>query len=178
MDPVIGIAATVKEGSYFVYADSATQAQDSFRVIQYHNDSLCDDYRGNAAQYISYTMRNEHHFDLAFTTGHGITGFLEPFGRVQYLWFPFTPGSMLGPQVPQDSLYDYQLTKYHSALNLQGNTYKNVYEIRSRSISANKLDTNYVYTFYSAENGLVKYSTQYAHESRKTWELKSSHINR
>ncbi len=178
VDPVIAGAATIKEGSYFVYADSVTEATDSLWVIRSRIDSFCDPARGNAAVNINYILSDKDNNTFSFTTGQGITGFFQSFGRVRYLHFPFVPGTTLGPQVPQDTLYDYELMRHYATLHLQGQDYADVYEIRSRRLSLNRQDTDYIYTYYSLNNGMVKYSTHYAGDSIRTRELKRSVIVR
>lgn len=176
-------AASIKEGSYFVYRDSIAGTLDSFETYRYAIDSFCNTSTGASAWYVAYYIRNQSDFNIDFKSGmesgKSMAGYFEYFGPVRYLYFPFQVNTELGSIAPIDTLYSYQLINQYAIWTIRNQEYVDVYEIISRRLSADKTDTAYIHTFYSTESGLIKYrSRRNKNEDWKVWELERSNIIR
>ncbi len=176
-------AANIQTGSYFVYADSATGATDSFYCNKYNHNTVTEITSWHAWE--DYELEN---YDLESANG----GYMYYFARESTLTVSFTLGSDTGSgyclytpflqgqssmPVSQDRIgtaYAYQ-----DSLAVNGLMYYSVYHYTNKSFSRSSStpDTIYSGSYYSIPSGMIKYTVN-SKRGYHAWQLLRSHIVR
>lgn len=175
-------AASIKVGSYFVYIDSSAGTTDSFWVTHYarYYPEVQDHKDKN--EYIEYQMESSLGHSRSFSV-QGLENGTEFMSGLIYspvgsyggiagivLSDPF----ILGERT-QSGLTYWNLD-HVSSMQINGKNYTDVYVVKNRKVTASQ-DTLHSTTFYSPDEGLVKFSfktpVQY-----QVWELDRSSIVR
>lgn len=151
-------AATVKEGSYFIYQDSATGGIDSFGVTYFAQTTVYnqdDNTNNEVIVYKSYdsvqgpgtiptidigAYRDEVNAAI-YLNGQNADGFL--------MRLPFVVNS-----TKSDNGIDVTNVQYYASYQVLGNTYNDVYE----SISKKWSYTATLHSWFSQQSGLIKFT--------------------
>jgi hypothetical protein len=174
-------AATLKQGSYFIYRDSISGAEDSVWVANFSNEYYgIDELEAKVEHYYQ-----EIHIRLEDTSGlfmnitYAVSGHpnieakMVKIGFSILAYMPFEINKNI-----QTDVYSGYLLQYYSTLQIRNKIYKHVYEIDNRLWSAGKTDTQYFHSFYSGDSGLVKFRTKFTGSDMEVWELVRSRIIR
>jgi hypothetical protein len=174
-------AANIQTGSYFVYADSASGATDSFYCNKYNHSTVTnittwhtwEDYETESCNlqsangsYINYYAQ-ESSLALGFVLG-------KDTGYGYCLYTPFLQGQSYMP-VSQDRIGT--AYAYHDSLSVSGRMYYSVYHYANKSFRRTTTDTVYSGSYYSIPSGMIKYTVK-SKKGYHAWELLRSHIVR
>ena len=167
-------AATIKEGSYFIYRDSLTGFEDSFNVYYYINTTK--NYQGDDARIQEFIIGTMHNIDSSKNLGYFIDA--KVILDKEWLNFTYYESGIRWNSVPlTDPITSHQDIKtlfIEKRENYVLNTinYGTVFIYQSID-SSNK----YIKSYYSPSHGLVKFEAN-NNSFHKTYELVRSHINR
>lgn len=185
-------AATIKDGSYFIYKDSTDGILDSFYSESYHDvlfgqDGVTSYVDPNSYEQITYslvdTFDNNLHFE-AYNGGRGGSTF-----GFQFSGYIFGKGQAITLPFYNDSTYILRITSngdtmilstiaLHPELIVGQHSYTQVYEQLNSYHFLNGASTSYMHTFYSVDSGLVKFRYKKDGEDWHVYELVKNKIIR
>jgi hypothetical protein len=178
-------SVSFQPGSYFVYVDSLTNVKDSMWVYEFNNHP-------------SRVESNNEYFDLqrlnyylrtnsVYQRGQVITQALYPdegkyiisgniglSSHASYYWTDYSQS----PILYSSEIGEYaQFITLHDSLKIRGKYWPNVFQVYNISFygTENDKDTEQITTYYSLQNGLLKY-TQQTKDTFHVWEIESNKI--
>lgn len=161
-----------KQGSYFIYRDSASGHEDSLFISFAIEAVTYDDIRGADYEEKSFALVDSH-TDIARTFSAGgfkntdrISGpgtyFGENIKDIVYVRLPFPENTKM---VNEGSTYMYK--RHHPVFSVAGRQYEDVYEVEISN------SYTFLHTYYSLKSGLIRYVSPHG-----TGELVRQHIVR
>lgn len=168
-------AVTIKKGSFFIYKDSVTNVIDSLRMYnEFYVGTTTDGNDYERYQFMGYELWNDKYQGFDMTLGahewslNKIYGwfnyFNESYSSLNFLTLPFNKSS-----IEFHYEYSWNYIEHYDSLSVANIFYKDVYEIETTTSGWR------FRSFYSLNNGLVKFITQ-TDSSYHSWSLIKSVI--